>query len=106
MQKPNCAVNVGKNHDQTLRLLGKKIYVRKCLRPNPDGLVLAEQTRDRSNWCEVLGVGPACKGEIQVGDIVHVKETEADNRRWLNPLGAPYEAIIEEQNVEFILRDS
>jgi hypothetical protein len=104
MQTANSAVGVGEKGKFNVRMTGRKIYVRKCTTPNPEGIILTDITRDRSNWCEVLACGPECVEGLEPGDMVFVKEVAVDNRQWVNPLGAPFEAIVEEQNIEFVVK--
>lgn len=98
------AVSVGENHDKRVRVRGKMVYLRKCIKPNPGRLVLTDITRDRCNWCEVLAAGPDCEDTIQQGDMAWINEIDADNRHWLNPLGDPNEVVVEEQNIAFVLK--
>ena len=54
--------------------LSDRVLLHKCENPDPEGLVLPEKTKDATNFCTVLAVGPKCKEAWPIGGVVRVIE--------------------------------
>jgi len=116
------ATNVGEDGKFNLRLLGHNVYVRKCIIPDisdADGkllIALCEKTKDRTNWCEIIAIGPRCgqrrnvsKAELRAkhlnrwmntpikkGDFVVLPESSKREMMWRGGLGDESELIVDE----------
>lgn len=57
----------------TFKPVGNHILLFKCVNEEPDGLVLPDKVRDRTNFLEIVAVGPRCETFLpeNVGDLVH-----------------------------------
>ena len=119
------ARNVGEEGKHTLRVLGHNLYVRKCVVPDITDeagkivVALCEQTKDRTNWAEVVAVGPKvgqrrngnkrdlkakdlarwANMQIKPGDFVVLPESSKRNMMWRGGLGEESELVVYESEL-------
>lgn len=64
--------------DEIMRLApaGHHILIRKCYNRTAGPIVLPDKSRDRTNWVEIMAVGPRCEyfGQDDVGRLTLCRE--------------------------------
>jgi co-chaperonin GroES (HSP10) len=130
MDNMSVAHNVGQDGKFNIKLLGHRVYVRKCVQPDltdEDGkliIALCDKSKEMTNWCEVLAVGPECgksrrgtRRELRAkdldrwvdcivtpGDFVVLPECSKRNMMWRGGLGDESELIVDESEMIAMLR--
>ena len=102
-QQRSVAVGVGPDGSRSIRMIGKKVYVRKTIRPDEGMIVLPEKLKDRVNWCEVLAAGDAVPSEIGQGCFVTLPEVASSNRMWHGPFGNEHELVVDCREIVLVL---
>ena len=93
-----------------IRVRGHNMLLRKCFRPDEGGIVLPDQLKERTNFCEVLAMGEKCgtpngkrgiNNYIEVDDMVYVVESSHSMYRGL--LGDESLLIVDEKDIVFYM---
>jgi len=79
---------------------GARLLLHKCENAEPEGLILPPMTKDNTDFCQVLAVGPKCNEYWRVGAIVRLEVTGASDNLTEVPDGngefwLAHESIIE-----------
>ena len=88
------------NTEKRLKPANDFVLLRQCYRPDEDGIVLPDKSRDSTFWCEVVAIGPRCRhlGPDAIGMFCAGHEL----RTGQYALGDAW-YVTRESNIEFLL---
>jgi len=94
---------------KTIKVMGKRLYVRQCVKPDPEYIVLPEKSREGNFTATVLGIGsewPIETAPVEFGQKVLLYQNHEAIQRmpWKSRVELP-DGSVKEQSCDFMVAE-